>query len=283
MQAGYTIYNIYNQKNPFLDAATALIKRLDLPTLELTGAYKFEFNGGYLGRVGNLESYFLANAYNIAICAKQNTKLLALDEDAYANLVHVVKTIEYDEEVKNFIEKELDRLKLSLDLSTLKDYICYLPCVLAMHKASIEEKVEHKFSNFSAFVYYGGRHFDASLEDEYKCMDDLYKLVDLKVYEGIESFEYYAHLMDIDDKIALEESGRLIFAGCDRGVDFLLTFSESTFNMFDKHHSKCMRAYRRDPINISTLNIYQVLLLSFDMSKQSAISYHMKRPKFISA
>lgn len=270
--------------NPFNVAGINILNKLNIPFQNLNKQNSsiggFSYNGGYFGRVGDFSKFLLGNIFNIALAHKQDKKLLALEEDSYANLVHAVHAINNNDKMKKFIEKELDRLDLKLPLDSISTYIAYFPQELSKNLNLLQDKIKLRFNMFKTCIYYGGRHFDASQKNEYSNIDSIFKTINLRTMKDHFSFNYFGHLKNINKSFAFYKSGEILYAGIDMGVDFLTCFSASQFEMLD-NVKECTKYYKRDLIKISTLNIYQILLLAMDEAKLCAFELHKNKPDFV--
>ncbi len=293
----YIIYDCV-KNNVFNVATKAIMKELDISFKEVNETFKY--NGGYFGRICNLESFLYANVYNIAMAMKNDAILLATEEDSYANLAFTIESINSHKAIKDFVVSELKSNNIDIDVGELHKHIAYFPFILGEHTESIKNKVKINFGNslkmssipvvlprntnnvnFSTCVFYGGRHFDCYTNDEYTKTMEIFDIVGLRYFETQESRQSFAHLENINLEKAYKKSGDILFSGIDLGVDFLCVFSDSTFNMFDKNQNLCTKYCGRDPIYTPILNMAQILLVSFDKTDQASFDLHNIKPSFI--
>ena len=310
----YLLYDCFTESNSFTSASEAVLRTIDIDQVKLEGGEGFKYHGGYYGRVGRIESFVFANVYNIWLAVKKGAVLLALEEDSYANLVCALSFVYNNEAISEFLSKELQAQNLELDINSLHKHIAYFPSVIATKLDELGRLVKLRFSpsavaasdngssnggnlasalplisrryashtgGFSTCLYYSNRHYDCGLNGEYEKLGALFSLMGLKAFEMPFSLESYTHLLAHNEELAYQKSGELLYAGIDLGVDFLCTFSDSVRDMFDSRFKLCTKHCGRDKIEIPTLHLAQIILLSLDKAKESGIDSNRVRPNFV--
>ncbi|GMB91848.1 DUF5644 domain-containing protein [Helicobacter ailurogastricus] len=243
--APYLLYTAYAQSfNPasLLQSTRLLLQRLQLDFLELPCC----FDGGYWGRLGDLEKFLTANAYNLSLAHKIGGVLLCADEDAYSNANYAKQVLDNEPSLQERVNKNLEPYGLRY---TPQAKALYLNDLLEQKLLKLEPKTP--LTNFSAVL------FSANGEDL-----GLFKWLDLQVQSPLFARESYAHLLDVDRSMALKESARIRYEGIDLGVDFLITGALSQFYLFDTLAKQASNLYQRDHDSTSTLFASQVVLLA---------------------
>lgn len=294
----YLIYDCL-KNSPFSIATQNVLKYLNIQHATLNEQKRFKSHGGYFGRVGSLEKFIFANVYNIALACLEGKKLLALEEDSYANLIFTLNLLKNNQALQTFAREELQDKNIKINLDILHSHVAYFPAILADHFDAIKQSIKYSFgknsqympaisqnfvnevSGFSACAFYGGRHADCNMSDEYKHIPKLCELIGLGYLDKPISLQSYTHLEQFDMERAYEKSGELLYAGIDLGVDFLCVFSDSTFNMFDGKQDLCTKYCKRDSISIASLNMAQILLVCFDKADEAGFALHNVEPYFI--
>lgn len=291
----YLIYDCLKNSS-FSIATQNVLKHLNIPYITLDKQKSFRVHGGYFGRIGALEQFIFANVYNISLACLEGKKLLALEEDSYANLVFTLDLLRNNQSLRAFAIAELQSQNIVLDIDILQNHIAYFPAILSDYMDIIGQTMKYSFgknlqhipaivpdsiNGFSACAFYGSRHADCNMRDEYKHIPKLCKLIGLGYLDKPISLQSYTHLEQIDIERAYEKSGELLYSGIDLGVDFLCVFSDSTFDMFDKKQALCIKYSKRDPISIACLNMAQILLVCFDKADEAGFSLHKVNPYFI--
>lgn len=311
----YLIYEYVSSdsKNvPFIKAAKNVLKTLQIPFRILQDSNKeysenahFLPDGGYYGNIYNFSKFIFANIYNIALAARHNDTLLAVSEESYGNLMLSLNALESSIDLMDIMQQELGVKGINVTLKELKNYVTYLPNVLAGHIDVIKNNVKFHFGlsidsidskniesipliatsnalknsvnkGFCACKYYSSRHFYCDQNNEYKNVNILLDTLGLKSLEAPFSSLSYTHILDRDK--ALSKSGEILYAGIDLGVDFLCVFSEDTFRVFDSAHKECARACGRDEIDIPLLNLAQILLVAFGKAEDAGFEAHSINP-----
>lgn len=291
----YLIYD-YLKNSTFSIATQNLLKHLNIPYITLNRQKSFKFHGGYFGRIGALEQFIFANVYNIALACLEEKKLLALEEDSYSNLIFTLDLLRNNQSLRSFAIAELQSQNIVLDIDALQNHIAYFPAILVDYVDNIRQSIKYSFgknlqhvpaitpnavSGFSTCAFYGSRHADCNMRNEYKHISQLCEILGLGYLEKAISLQSYTHLAQIDIEKAYEKSGELLYAGIDLGVDFLCVFSDSTFNMFDGKQALCTSYCKRDSISIASLNMAQILLVCLDKADEAGFALHKVNPYFI--
>ncbi|MWV62775.1 hypothetical protein DCO58_02385 [Helicobacter saguini] len=299
--------------SPFGVASKAVLNSLNIPfrlldskdfdslSNDLKHTKTFLNNGGYYGRIANLSKFLFANIFNIALAAKNGDILLALEEDSYSNLAYALNLLESNAKFKEFLNNELLSQNIRINIESLKNHIAYLPQVLSdfalQNPDKFKAKIKFHFgdskdneiipsiskrfdstSGFSSAIYYGGRHFDCTRNSEYDGLKGLFDSVELNAFETSFSALSFSHFFAFDTQKAFEKSGEILYSGIDLGVDFLCVFSASSFAAFDAHFRELSRACGRDEIAIPSLNLAQILLLSFGEIESCGFELHQISP-----
>lgn len=293
----YLIYDCFKNNSPFSIATQNVLKHLNIPYITLDKQKRFKFHGGYFGRIGALEQFIFSNVYNIALACLEEKKLLALEEDSYANLVFTLDLLRNNQSLRAFAIAELQSQNIVLDIDILQNHIAYFPAILADYVDIIGQSIKYSFgknlqhipaimpnntsNGFSACAFYGSRHADCNMRNEYGHIPHLCELIGLGYLDKPISLQSYTHLAQIDIEKAYEKSGELLYSGIDFGVDFLCVFSDSTFDMFDNKQKLCAKHCKRDSISIASLNMAQILLVCFGKADEAGFELHKVSPYFI--
>ena len=273
----YVIYD-NGEHSPFVVAAKNLLKCLNI---EFSTDSKGGLDIGYHARISKLECFLLSTIYHLALAQKNNKILLTLDEDSYCNLAFCVNMIENNQNLKKFIHDSFSKKNIEIDIENLKNHLEFLPRLLYKNIGRVRENIKFKLHGLSACLYYGYRHFDCSRNGEYDGLPLIFDLVGLKYFDMPFGKYCFSHLIDIDPILCYKKSGEVMFSGIDLGVDFLCSFSDSVFNLFDSKHNLCVKHFKRDDITISTLNLSQILLLAFGRFNETAFNTHKIKPDFL--
>lgn len=291
----YLIYDCVKD-SPFSIATKSVLTHLEIPYTTLDGDKSFKEHGGYFGRIGALEQFIFANVYNIVLASLESKKLLALEEDSYANLVFTLDLLRNNQSLREFIIAELQSWGIVFDVDILQNYIAYFPAILADHSDKITQSIQYSFgkkgrampsilpsneSGWSTCAFYGSRHADCNMRNEYQWLPKLFEMIGLRYVQTPLSLQSYTHLSHIHAERAYEKSGNLMYEGIDLGVDFFCVFSDSTFDMFDKKQALCTKHCKRDPLEIASLNMAQILLLCFGKADEAGFGLHAVRPSFV--
>lgn len=292
----YLIYDCL-KNSPFSIATQQVLKHLNIQYTMLDKKNSFKAHGGYFGRIGALEQFIFANVYNIALASLEEKKLLAIEEDSYANLVFTLDLLRNNQSLRDFVIAELQSQNIILDIDILQNSIAYFPAILIGYMAEIEQSVKCSFGKnaknfphispnnitkgFSTCAFYGSRHADCNMQDEYKHLPQLFKILGLTYLDKPIGLQSFTHLAHIDSEKAYQKSGDLLYEGIDLGIDFLCVFAASTFDMFDNKQDLCTKYCRRDPISIASLNMAQILLVCFDKANEAGFELHKVNPYFV--
>ncbi len=292
----YLLYDCLKD-SPFSIATQNVLTHLQIPYTILDNQKSFKAHGGYFGRIGALEPFLFANVYNIMLASFEGKKLLAIEEDSYANLVFTLDLLRNNQSLRAFIIAELQHQNIMLDIDMLQNHIAYFPAILIDYIDILKQSIKHSFSKttnympaispntassgFSTCAFYGGRHADCNMRNEYKHIPQLCKLLGLQYLETPISLQSYTHLAAIDIEKAYAKSGELLYGGIDLGVDFLCVFAHSTFDIFDNKQVLCTKYCKRDTISIPTLNMAQILLTCFDKADEAGFALHKINPYFV--
>ena len=292
----YLIYDCL-KNSPFSIATQQVLKHLNIPYTTLDANKSFKAHGGYFGRIGALEQFIFANVYNIALASLEEKKLLALEEDSYANLIFTLDLLRNNQSLRDFVVAELQSQSIILDIDILQNHIAYFPAILANYMTEIEQSIKYSFGKngrnlphispnnttkgFSSCAFYGSRHADCNMQGEYKHLEKLCKILGLTYLSKPFSLQSFTHLAHIDSEKAYQKSGDLLYEGIDLGVDFLCVFADSTFDMFDNKQDLCTKYCKRDPISIASLNMAQILLVCFGKADEAGFETHKINPDFM--
>lgn len=292
----YLIYDCL-KNSPFNIATQQVLKHFNIQYVMLNKNKSFKSHGGYFGRIGSLEQFVFANVYNIALASLEEKKLLAIEEDSYANLVFTLDLLRNNQSLREFVIAELQNQNIILDIDVLQNHIAYFPAILSNYMMEIEESIKYSFGKntrnlpcispnsitmgFSVCAFYGSRHADCNMRGEYNHLKKLCEILGLTYLNKPFSMQSFTHLTYIDSEKAYQKSGDLLYEGIDLGVDFLCVFSDSTFDMFDNKQELCIKYCKRDPINIPSLNMAQILLVCFDKADEAGFELHKVKPYFI--
>lgn len=273
----YILYSCFHKKDPFLLSSIHLLNEFNIK-FDFLPKLKFIYHGGYFGKSVNLAQFILANIYNIALVAKDNNILLALEEDSYSNLIYAISVIYSDEGLKDFIKGELRALKIDMDIDTFLDnihnHVDYMPKLFRKKKERIKFCSTNKFKGQKCVLFFGPRHFEASLNNEYNFLDEMFDLIEVEpLYKN---YHYYAHLKDINPKVAYGKSAEILYECIDAGANFALCFSHSHFKILDDLKS-AIKYHKRDYINFPTINANQLLLIGF--GKQANCEFERHKTK----
>lgn len=312
----YLLYDCFANPSPFKIASESVLKHLNIPYKVLSGSEKFKYHGGYYGRIGKIEPFVFANVYNIWLAAKDNSILLTLEEDSYANIICAISFIYNNEAIYDFIVKETKANNMQLDFSNLHKHIAYFPSLLSNHIDNLGEHIKLRFisgsdidsqvglrnvysvsnvgnmprisanqlygvSGFSTCLYYSNRHYDCNLNCEYDCLSRIFSDIGLQAFEMPFSMQSYTHFLPYNESMAYQKSGEIMYAGIDLGIDFLCVFSQSSYNIFDKQFKLCAKYCKRDKIEIPSLNLAQLLLICMDKSQDAGFDLHTIKPNFV--
>lgn len=273
----YILYSCFHKKDPFVLSSIHLLNEFNIK-FEFSPKIKFIYHGGYFGKSVNLAQFLLANIYNISLAAKDNNILLAIEEDSYSNLIYSISAIYSDESLRDYIKLELKNLKIDMDidnfLDNLHQFVMYLPKLLRTKREKIKYCTTNKFKGQKCALFFGPRHFEADLNNEYNFLKEMFDLIEVDVL--YKNYHYYAHLKDINPPIAYGKSAEILYECIDSGASFALCFSHSHFKILDDLKS-CIKYHKRDYIKFPTINIAQLLLLGF--GKQLNCSFESHKTK----
>ncbi|CRF46012.1 DUF5644 domain-containing protein [Helicobacter heilmannii] len=263
-QAPYLLYTAYPQNYnvvPLLTSTRLLLQKLKVRFVELPCV----FDGGHWGRLADLEKFLTANAYNLALAHKIGGVLLCAEEDAYTNAAYAKALLDSTPDLLEAVNKNLATYDLSYSLEV---QVVFLNDLLAKEVLQLEPLTP--FKDFSA------AWFKQSAQEH----PTLLKWLDLHIHSPLFSKESYAHLLDIDRKMALKESARIRYAGIDLGVDFIMVNALSQFHMFDTLAKQGSDAYQRDHDHTSVLFLSQVVLLALGERNAKALGLDSHKNAF---
>ncbi|PAF42490.1 DUF5644 domain-containing protein [Helicobacter sp. 11S02596-1] len=274
----YAIFNGYEKgwnTAPLLRSAKILLEKMGLKTLDL----HFCFDGGYWGRLCDLEKFLLANAYNLALAQHNGAVLLCCDEDAYINALYAKKILDSDEsadqQVLESINKKLKSYGLSYERTSSNNAgVKYLNEMIANE---LKYDVIQSFEGFETLLFHGSLFGFSSDGIDKICYDEMFKKISLKHHQASVQNESYAHLFDVFKPSALKQSGAIYYEAIDLGVDFLLTTSLGQFEMLDTHAKKASKAYRRDFDSTPTLFLSELVLLAMGERDSQKIGLHLHK------
>lgn len=266
----YALYDKYALFNttPLLNSTKALLGLLKLDSKNIA----FRSIEGHWARIASQYELLENVAYNLALCAKNNTTLLFAEEDAFSNAVYAKQKIDYNPEIHQQIEKFLH----SQNLSYPQDCdIAYLPDVILSLLDLNALDIKKKFSQYRSVEVHSG-FFSTLKNNDYS---RIYENLDLKMAKSNLSKHYYAHLLDVNESNAFSNGGKLFFVLADLGVDFILSYSLSHFDMLDSKRKQMCKAQNRDNIDIPILLFSQVVLLSLSDCNKNDLAFNSHSSK----
>lgn len=262
----YVIYHQGLDSHPLYVSACELFMRLGL---ELCKKQKFADCGGYYARFFQKDVLLKNVAYNLALANELNATLVFLDEDSYANALWAKNILESDNDLLREVEANyLHNFQL---LYNSRVQVSHLPDLLN----SLEFGVKKYFNEFSAALVRGAFQGHLPKSTNHR----IYDQISLRVVNTSLSNQYYAHLVDIDSYHAYYLNAKLLFDLTDLGVDFIITYSSSQFDMLDSKRNELCKAYRRDNVDIPILFLPQVLLLAIGESNSKKLGFDMHAQK----
>ncbi|RDU59998.1 HdrB C-terminal domain-containing protein [Helicobacter marmotae] len=269
----YIIYDKYNNAQSLLNSTKTLFSLLGLeivkPNMELADC------GGYWARLAQRDDLLHNVAYNLALSNAMGATLVFLEEDAYANALYARSIIESDSDIIRELEsKYLHKFNL---LYESKAQMSYLPDLL--NTIDIAPMIKKHFHTFCAAIVRGAYQGHLPISTNHR----IYEQIGLKVIDTPLTKQYYAHLMPFDSQSALYNSAKMFFDIADLGVDFILTYSLSQFELLEGKRSKLCRAYNRDNIGLNVLFLPQVILLAFGEEERDKLgfAYHKQKVELI--
>ncbi|WP_104711927.1 DUF5644 domain-containing protein [Helicobacter felis] len=240
-QGDFLLFNAYDKafnSAPLLKSVKSLLERLGVRVIETECC----FDGGYWGRLGDLEKFLSANAYNMALAQKMGVPLLLCDQDSYANALYAQELLQ-DQELREKINTTLSPYGLEYQDASLT--------YLNTHLKNLGLELQKVFEGFSSVLF-------APEEESYTPLFDSLKLA---CKTPLFAKQTCAHLLDINTPLALKRFGAMRYDAIDLGADFLLTTSISQFHMLDSLAKQASKACQRDHDSTSTLFLSQLLLL----------------------
>ncbi|WP_104732542.1 DUF5644 domain-containing protein [Helicobacter salomonis] len=259
-QGDFLLFNAYDKTHnstPLLQSVKALLTRLNLRVVEAECC----FDGGYWGRLGDLEKFVSANAYNMALAQKMGVSLLLADHDAYANALYAQELLQ-DEALKEKVNQNLALYGLEYKEAPL----VYLNAYLLENVPPLQSV----FTGFSSVL------FAPEDSDYYR----LFQPLSLACHTPLFAKQSLTHLLDTNMSLALERFGALRYEAIDLGADFLLTTSLSQFHMLDTLAKKASNAYGRDHDITSTLYLSQLVLLGMGETDAQVLGLHAHQQPF---
>ncbi|MFC3847736.1 DUF5644 domain-containing protein [Helicobacter baculiformis] len=260
VQGDFLLFNGYEKtynSAPLLQSAKALLARLNLRVLEAECC----FDGGYWGRLGDLEKFLSANAYNMALAQKMGVPLLLCDQDAYANALYAQELLT-EETLREKVNQHLAPYHLEYQQASL----VYLNAYLLENIPTLSSV----FSGFSSVLF-------ACEDCNYHA---LFQSLGLACHTPLFAKQSITHLLDTNAPLALERFGALRYEAIDLGVDFLLTTSVSQFHMLDTMAKRASKAYSRDHDNTSVLYLPQLILLGMGEDNAQVLGLHGHQQPF---
>ncbi|WP_120945735.1 DUF5644 domain-containing protein [Helicobacter labacensis] len=260
-QGDFLLFNGYEKaynSAPLLQSAKALLTRLNLRVLEAECC----FDGGYWGRLGDLEQFLSANAYNLALAQKMGVPLLLCDHDAYTNALYAKELLE-DEALKEKVNQNLAPYGLEYQQANL----VYLNAYLLENTPT----PTNLFTEFSSVLFAPD------------CSDygAIFKTLKLTYHAPLFAKQSLTHLLDTNASLALERFGALRYEAIDLGADFLLTTSLSQFHMLDTMAKKASKAHSRDHDSTSVLFLAQLVLLGMGELDPQILGLHTHQQPFV--
>ncbi|PAF41457.1 DUF5644 domain-containing protein [Helicobacter sp. 11S03491-1] len=262
----YALFNGYDKSwnfKPLLISTASLLEKFHKSVLPL----EFCYDGGYWGRFCDEEKFLFANAYNMALAYKNNAILLLCEEDAYANIMYAKSIIDADNALRDTLNKKLKQFHLVYDCKVV------IESLNQMLANEVDWDVIQSFKDFGTVV------FEGSFYAHKICYKKLFEKISLKKYQTTIQNECYAHLFEVNQHSALEQSGRIRYEAIDLGIDFLVSTSMGQFEMFDTYSKKASKQYKRDFDSMPTLFLSQIVLIAMGEKDFKKLGLHLHKNK----
>lgn len=269
------IYDKYYNRNAqsLISSTKMLFAYLDLELLsaDVVSSVGLADCGGYWARLVQKDDLLRNVAYNLALANAANATLVFLEEDAYANAFYAKTLIESHTSLMREIETQyLHRFNLLYDS---KVQMSYLPDLL--NSLDITPLVQKQFHSYLFAMIRGAYYGHLPKSTNYR----IYEQIGLKAVELPFVNQYYAHLLANNPQSAYYNTGKYFFDIADLGVDFILSYSLSQFDMLDSHRTQLCKAYNRDDIALPILFLPQVLLLAFGEKDKKKLGFTHHKQK----
>ncbi|CAE10141.1 hypothetical protein [Wolinella succinogenes] len=256
MIKGQRFLLIEGEGKAFAPLAVSSKRLLGSLGLEIIKSYETHSDGGYWGRVADLEGFLEIWALLFSKAQSLGATPLALEEDSYLNALYAFKILSENGSLCDKIAHKVTQRGGEFALCEP----LYLPSML-FESGVMEGKIQSRFEEFRA-AWIGSPRACELPSSAKGWMMGWKKLLGLGIMEGFFSFEGYAQMLSFDPKAALAQSARLYFEAVDLGIDFILTTSASQFGMMDAQKGAILKASKRDRLETPLLYPAQLLLMA---------------------
>ena len=269
----------YSQTDSFGVATKALIDFFDDVDFDVLDESIEDY--GNRGRDISKIDFILANAYNLALAAKENRAILCAGDGLYNSLSYSQNFIFSDEVTTARVNKKLELVKLELKSPVkIKHIVEVIYDDIGLQKLS--SSIKYPFNNFNVACYYGNDEC-GNFKNIQEKMVEILKCVGANIVKIDSSNKPNGFgILDFDEDMAYKKASTIILEAYDKNADMLVTNSASAFFMIDQNVKKCELASGRD-IKIPLLNISQIVSLAVGITNEIelGLTSHNIKPEFL--